>query len=311
MNQASENSGNLPFDIHGRIKCGTVLVPDLSAAIASYRDVLGMQVAEQCGISAELAALWGAPNIAGCASALLQPVSGAASFVRLIENDLPADFVPTTTFGWAAYEHTVQKVFDWPEKLTGSDFDIVGPPREIAGLPYFIPMQAIGPGRELIYLNEVHCDTPDTDLPKANSTFDHMFIAVLAAPDREAATAWYADKLQLDQGETHIIEYTMINDAFGLPAGTQSALTMIQQDRMPIVEVDTYPAAATTRNFAAGSLPPGNAMVTLAVNNFANLDLDWLAEPQILSGPMYDGRRAGAVRGPAGEWLELIELGKV
>ena len=297
------------FDRHGRIKCGTVLVPDIAAGIAAYRDVLGMDLVDVGPISPLLATLWGTPAMAGKASALLQTSSTAPSFIRLIEANIPADFVPTRSFGWAAFEHTAKDVFGWEKRLSDSGFEIVGPPRQIEGLAYFVPMQVFGPGREMVYLNEVHQDTPSTDLPKADSAFDHMFICVLAAPDREAAVRWYAEALHLQEGETHVIEYTMINRAFNQPRGTQSTLTMIQKDRMPIVEIDTYPADAEERKFPEGTLPPGNAMVTLAVSSLAALDLEWISKPLRIDGPLYEGRRTGAVRGPAGEWLELIELG--
>ncbi|MEP5938206.1 MAG: hypothetical protein ABJ239_07765 [Erythrobacter sp.] len=309
MSPSSSAQTDPHFERHGRIKCGTIIVPDIEVGISAYRDVLGMALVDRSPVSKCLCNLWGTPVMAGKPSAMLRHVSGAPCFLRLIENELPSDFVPTTTFGWAAFEHTSLGAFDWPKKLEGSAFEIVGPPREIAGLAYFVPMQVFGPGQEMVYLNEVHQDTPTTDLPKANADFDHMFIAVLAAPDREAAVKWYANALQLDEGETHVIEYTMINRAFGQPKGTQSTLTMIQQDRMPIVEIDTYPAAATHRSHRAGTLPPGNAMVTLAVRDFAELDVEWIAEPQPIEGPLYDGRRTGTVVGPAGELLELIELG--
>jgi hypothetical protein len=55
-------------------------------------------------------------------------------------------------------------------------------------------------------------------------------------------------------------------------------------------------------------LPPGNALVTLAVDSLDTLALDWIAPPAICEGLPYDGRRAATVRGPAGELLELVEI---
>ncbi len=291
---------------HGQIRCGTIAVPDLDKAIAGYRDTLGLSLVENGQITASLAESWGAVATALRRYALLQPKSGVSCFIRLVEQPAPTSFVPSTTFGWAAYEMTAQDAFGWPDRLAGSSFEVVGPPKEIAGLPYFIAMQALGPGREMIYLNEVRLDTPSTDLPKAKCLADEIFIVILAAPDRHAAVEWYKDKLNLDIGETHKIEYTMINKAFGLPAGTQSTLTMIQKGRMPIVEVDEYPNQASERQFGAGLLPPGNSMVTLDVDNVAELDVDWLTTPVRREGPLYDGRFSGTVRGVAGELLELV-----
>jgi catechol 2,3-dioxygenase-like lactoylglutathione lyase family enzyme len=290
------------FLTHGRIVGGSVATPDLDGALADYRDTLGLELVDQGSVPADLAASWGAPAVAGARMATLRPRSGAPCVLRLIEQPLPPDYRPTRTFGWNAFEITVQEVFGWPERLAGSGFEIVGPPREIPGLPYFVAMQMLGRGREMIYLNEVRQDTPSSDLPRAQSPVDHIFIVILATPDREATMRWYQDRLGLDAGGTYTIEYTMINKAFGLPDGTQSTISMLQKGRMPIVEVDGYPAAATPRDIAPGMLPPGNAIVTLAVDSL-DRDLPFITRPVVRNG-----QRTGTVRGPAGELLELVEL---
>jgi catechol 2,3-dioxygenase-like lactoylglutathione lyase family enzyme len=297
----------MSFDTHGRIKCGTISTPDLDAALADYRDLLGLRVVEQGPLAPDLAASWRAPAHAGAPYALLQPQSGAACFIRLIEAPLPPDFVPTRTFGWAAYELTVKGVYNLAERVKGSGFETVGPPKSIENLPYFVPMQVIGRGREMLYFNEVAMDTPSSDLPKAQSEIDHIFIVILATPDRVGTVRFLEERLRLDEGGSYTLNYTMINKAFGLPDGTQSTITMAQKGRMPIVEVDGYPAGATPRARQEGMLPPGNALVTLAVDSL-DLDLAWIASPQRREGPLYAGRRSATTIGSAGELIELIEL---
>lgn len=287
---------------HGQILCGTLTTPDLDAALGDYCDVLGLREVERGTLPADFVASAGAPY------ALLKTTSGAPGFVRIVEQPLPPSFVPTTTYGWAAFEITVQDVFGWRERVRGAGFDVVGEPKEIPGLPYFVAMQMTGRGKEMIYLNEVRCNTPDSDLPPANAPVDFIFIVILACADRPAALAWYRDKLRLDIGVDYTIAYTMIQTAFGLPADHLSTITMIQNARMPIVEVDGYPDKATPRDHPPGTLPPGNAMVTLAVADIDALDLDWLAPPATREGAMYAGRRTGVVRGLAGELIELVEI---
>jgi hypothetical protein len=296
------------FLTHGRIIGGVVTTPDLDAVLEDYHGRLGLNIVERGELASDLAASWSCAASTGARTATLQPQSGAHCFIRLVEQPVPADFRPVRTFGWAAYELTVQDVYGWPERLAGSGFDIVGPPKEIAGLPYFVPMQVTGRGREMIYLNEVRENTPSSDLPKANSLTDHIFICILATPDREANLAWLQDKIGLDVGGTYTLEYTMINKAFGLPDGTQSSITMIQKDRLPIVEVDDYPAAANIRVRAAGCLPPGNALVTLAVDSLDAIKADFIQPPAVHGGVLYAGRRSATVVGMAGELLELVEI---
>ncbi len=292
---------------HGQILCGTATTPDLDAALGDYRDTLGLSVVEQGTLPADLAASWGTPASTDARYAILQPASGARAFVRLVEQPVPADFVPVRTFGWAAFEITVQDVFGWPARLAGSGFDIVGAPKEIPGLPYFVAMQMLGRGKEVVYLNEVRSNTPTSDLPPAEAPVDRMFIVILACADRPAVLDWYARRLHLDIGPDYTIPYTMISNAFGLPDDHLSTITMMQNGRMPIVEVDGYPGAATVRPGDPAQLPAGNAMVTLAVDDLDALDLDWIAPPVVRAGALYAGHRTATVRGLAGELLELVE----
>jgi catechol 2,3-dioxygenase-like lactoylglutathione lyase family enzyme len=297
------------FLTHGRIISGVVTTPDLDAALDDYHGRLGMTIVEQDLVSAGLAASWNCPASAGARIATLQPQSGAYCFIRLVEQRVPDDFKPVRTFGWAAYELSVQDVYGWPDRLVGSGFDIVGPPKPIEGLPYFIPMQVTGRGREMIYLNEVAENTPSSDLPKASSLTDHIFIVILATHDREANLKWLREKLNLDEGGTYTLEYSMINKSFGLADGTQSSITMVQKGRLPIIEVDDYPEVATIRARAEGYLPPGNALVTLAVDDLDAVQVDFIQPPTVRDGPLYGGRRAATTIGFAGELLELVEIG--
>ncbi|MDE2620157.1 MAG: VOC family protein [Sphingomonadales bacterium] len=294
---------------HGQIVGGLSVTPDLAAAIGDYRDVLGLELVSIDTVDPTLAAAWDAPATAGARMAVLRPRSGAHCALRLVEQpDCPA-FVPTTSYGWAAFELTVQDVFGWPARLAGSGFAIQGLPRELEGMAYFVPMQVLGRGREMVYLNEVRADMPGCDLPRAAAPVDHLFIAILATADREATVRWYEERLGLQGADTFTLSYKMINQAFALPDSHRTALTMVQQGRMTLFEVDGYPAQATTRPRHAGMLPPGNAMVSIAVRDLDALAVDWLAPPVARSEFPYDGRRAACLRGPAGELLECIEHG--
>lgn len=296
------------FDVHGRIKCGTVSTPDLDAALLDYRDLLGLELADVGVVDAGLAASWGAPKAAGQRTALLRPRSGSPCFIRLVEAPFHPDFVPTRTYGWAAFEITVQDVYAIAERVKGSGFETIGPPKEIAGLPQFVPMQVLGRGREMLYFNQVLSDMPTSDLPRAGSEVDHIFICILATPDRTATMHDLTERLKLAGGGTYSVNYTMINKAFGLPDGTETTIAMVQHERMPIIEVDDYPVAAAPRARHDGMLPPGNAMVTLAVKDLGTVDVDFIAPPVHRDGPLYEGRRVAAFIGSAGELTELIEL---
>ncbi len=295
---------------HGTILGGLSTVPDLTRALTGYRDVLKLEVREQGELSESLAASWGCPANAGSPYAVLQPSSGADCWFRLVEQPDHPGFKPTTTYGWAAFETTVEDVWHWPDALPPELFTIVGPPKTLENMkPAFIPMQALGTGQEMIYLNQVLGPMPETDLPAAQAPVDRIFIVVLATPDREASIAWYGEKLGLERGADYTLPYSMINKAFGLPAETQTTITMIKHQRMPIVEIDDYPASAAPRPRYAGMLPPGNALVTLAVRDLDACAAEWLAPPAACDGALYAGRRAATAIGAGGELIECVEVG--
>lgn len=294
---------------HGTILGGLSVVPDLAAGLAAYQGTLRLDLVEEGALPADLAASWGCPDSAGRPYAALRPSSGAPCWLRLVEQPDHPDFTPTTSFGWGAFELTVEDVFGWPARLAGSPFTIVGEPKQLPGMDAFVPMQALGPGLEMVYLNQVFGNMDGIDLPKARSITDHIFIVILATPDRAATCAWYAQRLGLDLGPTFELPYAMINTAFGLPDDFVSVLSMVQAGRMPIVEVDDYPPQAKARPRHAGMLPPGNALVSLAVRDLDAVQADWISPPAVRAGALYEGRRAATLVGTAGELLELVEVG--
>jgi catechol 2,3-dioxygenase-like lactoylglutathione lyase family enzyme len=294
---------------HGTILGGLSVVPDLDKALVCYRDVLQLDLLHNGPLGDDLAASWGTPASAGARHAVLQPKSGSACWFRLVEQPDHPDFKPTTSYGWGAFECTVEDVYGWPARLAGSGFSIVGEPRALPGMDAFIPMQVLGTGREMVYLNQVFGDMANSDLPRAASLTDRIFIVILGAADRAEACRWYQERLGLDLGDTYEIPYRMINQAFALPDSHITAMTMVQSARLPIVEVDGYPSQARPRARHAGMLPPGNALVTLAMRDLDRCKVDWITPPAPRDGLLYAGRRAGTTLGPAGELLELVELG--
>lgn len=295
---------------HGTILSGLSTMADLDAGLAAYRDTLGLELVEQGELDEALAVSWGCPANAGSRYASLRPQSGAPCWFRLVEQPDHPDFKPTTSYGWAAFECTVEDVWQWPDALPENLFEIVGPPKVLENMePAFIPMQALGPGGEMVYLNQVLRDMPENDLPRAHSPVDHIFIVVLATPDRLASQAWYVERLGLTKGSDYTLPYSMINNAFGLPPETQTTISMATAGRFPVVEIDDYPATAMERARHDGMLPPGNALVSLAVENLDACDVEWITAPAAREGAMYEGRRAACAIGPGGELLECVEVG--
>jgi hypothetical protein len=104
------------------------------------------------------------------------------------------------------------------------------------------------------------------------------------------------------------IIYSMINNAFGLPADTRHRLATGIHERDCFLEFDQYPAAATTRPGDPEALPPGIAMTTLLHPDIDAVPGDWIMPPAPRSGPVYGGRRAGVLRAPDGTRVEVVAL---
>ena len=294
------------FDVPGRIKCGTAVVPDLAASLADYARALRLGVVEEGTVSANLAQSWGAPASAGRHMALLAS-DGAPGFLRLVEGTPVPAYVPLRSHGWAAFELTVADVWALYAGI-GDGFTVIGAPKLVPGFDTFIPFQVTGRGGETLYLNQVlKPESGGLDLPAARAWVDHMFIAVLAAPDRAAALAFHIDALGFEGGETWTIPYSVINQSFGLPADTLTAMTMTATGRLPATEIDQYPEAATVRPRAPGELTPGNAMISFIVRDLDAVRAPFFAPPVARGGPLYAGRRTACVVGAAGELIELIE----
>jgi hypothetical protein len=298
------------FECHGRIKGGLVVTPVFDQSLADYVEILELSVVWQGPVDADLAASWGCPASAGKRMAVLQPKSGAACFIRLVEGTAVPAYTPLRSYGWASLEITVSDVWKLHERiLANGAFKVIGEPKLVEGFTAFIPFQVIGRAGEVLYLNQVLENMATLDLPKANAWVDTIFITILAAPDRQKAVDFYRDQIGYGEGDTYTITYTVINNAFGYGPDFKTAMTMTYVDRIPGCEIDQYPDATVERPCAAGELPPGVSLVTYAVQSLDAVKAPFLAPPVRRDGPLYAGRRVATVRGAAGEYLELLEVG--
>ena len=99
------------------LRAGTVSVRDLGTSLRAYQEWLDYEILEQGSLASELALSWGTPRMQGASYAVLGPASGAQIFVRLIEAPPVDDFVPLTTYGWAALEFCVTDVLATHERM--------------------------------------------------------------------------------------------------------------------------------------------------------------------------------------------------
>lgn len=290
------------------LRAATLLTPDVHAAAARYAAWFDYAPVEEGVLDANLAASWGAPTVAGARYAVLQPASGAEVYLRFVEGKTPPGYRPLRTFGWAAIEICVTDVLAVNERMLRSPFEIIGPPREIPGLPAIFPMQVKGPDGEIVYLTQIRDDLPEYDLPRAAALIDKLFICVLACSDMRASLAWFEAAIGLTPGREMAIEYTMLAAAFDTPKSQPYTIATMTHGRDVFLELDQYPDVATARPQSPGALPPGVAMLTLAHPNFDGVTGDFIRPPKRRNGAVYGGCRAGTLCAPDGALIEIVEM---
>lgn len=275
----------------GAIRAVTFTARDLAAAEAAWTRFMGYRLVGRGRFPASTAASWGTPGLAGRPYLILGPASGEPTYVRFVEQ-ASADprSLPRKT-GWTNAEFTVQNTDELYARLKDSPFRVVRPPRPIPTYSYLRAMHAIGPAGEQLNLTWITEHRPD--LAVAESFVGRCFIAVLGAPDFSAALAYY-------------------HDAFGNTPSASRRLPMLELAVIPLrdgtkIEVDNAAASAGARSSDPGELPFGLAMVTFAYDDIGGISDRLIGPPAAAALEPFAGKRAGVIRGPAGELMELVE----
>jgi hypothetical protein len=288
------------------LRAATLSVTDPRASAERYREWFDYRIVEGGRIAEPLALSWGAPGASGREFITLAPASGADVYLRFVAAEPVPQYVPLRTYGWAAIEICVQDVQAVNARMLRSPFEIIGPPREIDGLPAIFPMQVQGPDQEIVYLTQIRADLPAYELPRAASMIDKLFILVLACSDLKVSLHWFEHHARLAPGREMDIVYNMLARAFDLPINDLHTIATMIHGRDVFLELDQYPAAATPRPRHPGHLPPGISLATLKHPEFDRLEGPWISPPAEHAGIIYDGARVGTMRAPDGTLLEVV-----
>jgi hypothetical protein len=289
------------------LRAATLSVADLTRSVANYETYFDYKLVERGVLPTDLALSWDAPRSAGCSYAILEPASGVPIYLRLIEQPPVPGYKALRTFGWNAIEICVEDVLEAHARMQGSPFEVIGPPREIDGLPAIYPMQVKGPDEEIVYLTQIRDDLPAYDLPRAAAPIDRLFILVLGCSDMSASNKWMENHAGVAMGRDMEIVYTMLAKAYGSPMDELHRISTMIHGRDVFLELDQYPPAATPRPSHAGMLPPGCAIGTLWHPEFDSLPGPWITPPVKRGGPIYQGKRAGTLRDLDGALIEMVE----
>jgi catechol 2,3-dioxygenase-like lactoylglutathione lyase family enzyme len=285
----------------------TLLVPDVDAAAAAWQQTLSYETVERGHVLPETAGMWGAPALAGRTFALLQPASREPVFVRMVESSAAAG-PAMRSLGWNATEILVENPTLLAPRLERSQFRVIGPPAPLEFNPAVTAMQALGPAGELLNFTRMPAGTSKFGLGSATSFVDRVFIVVLGVHDLRRTLDFSTTTFGLPATEPAPTRVDILADAWGLPREQSFPIAIIRLPQRFLIEVDGYPPDATARSAARGELPAGMAMVSFTVDSLEPFLSRLVAPPTTLRGLPCPGRRAGVLRGPSGEHIELIEL---
>ena len=248
-----------------------------------------------------------APRAAGSRWRIVSPGAGRPGGLRLVERPRALDRSPLHVPGWRSLELVVSDVLEVRRRLDGSPFRIVGEPKGLQFNQTIVAMQAVGPGREMLYLTQTSDETVFR-LPRAERLVDRMFIAVLSTPDMRASFDFYRERFgaagHLRDSATAL---EAVNRELGLPLDREHPISALQLAGRSVVEIDLPPP------YLAGEPPPEGALRGgVGCVTFQHRDLDevralWLREPAVRDEAPYLGRRVASAIGPAGERIELVE----
>ncbi|TMM58645.1 hypothetical protein FEE95_04225 [Maribacter algarum] len=305
-----EDSNDVILPIIERIKMATVVVKDIKTTKKLYTGWLDYKLADEGKISKEMANGWGTPKMNEKPFALLQPKSGDDVYLRVVEGTVPKDYKAMTTYGWNAIELIVENPDEVYEKLSKSPFVHIGGPENLGdGLSSIRAVQFKGPSGEVFYFTADMGHNEESTLLKARSAIDRPFIMVAAGPDARVMTDFYVNIFNAKEAFFMETPIPLIASAQNLTKDYKFALGLVRLGAFSnSIEIDGYSENAKLRGTEEGELPPGVSMASFTVSNLDLIDSSlFINSPIILPGLGYDGNRMVIVKGPAGEFIELIE----
>ncbi len=290
------------------IRAATMTVRDMQAMERAYSEHLNYRVIDRGTVSEDVAAVWGAPAVAGRPTITMAPsATDERCFLRFIENPEAPRIRAHQTYGWNVTEINAGKITEISERLKGTVFTEVGAPKPLGMNPNISAMQVTGTEGELVYLTQINPADNTSHLPQIAEGIGRIFIMVLGVNTLDEAYAFYRDKLGCEMTDPFTFPIDLIADAVGVPADTPFRIALVRLPGKFTLEIDELLDYAKPRDVSEGDIAPGIDGVSFLVDDFDEHALDFLAEPRTLSGPVYDGTRVAAIKGPAGERLELIE----
>lgn len=292
-----------------RIRIATINTPDMNGVADWYVKWFGYKTAEAGKIDAKLAAGWDAPGMAGKPYTLLSSDGSPDVFLRIVQGDVAPKFNPRATYGWGSLEFIVDDLDAQYKKMKAGGVNIFRDPASLGGIFASIhAMQLYGPMDITHNMTVETGDREKSNLPVARSQVDRMFLVGLNGPSLAAIRDFYADNFGMTKGPQYDYPIAVLAEALNLPKDHLFTLTLVRSaQKGNTIELHDLPPPGGARPLVEGQLPPGVGVVSFGVRNLDALNVKFVAPPAVYTGKAYAGRRSAALKGAAGELIELIE----
>ena len=292
----------------GRLLALTITTPDLPASTAAYQRYLGYRVADDGAIGRDAARAWGRVPMASARAVLMEPASGADTYLRFVEGPAYLGYQPFACLGWNAAQLIVKDVDQLAAELRGGPFQIIGPPASPSFSDRIRTLQVVGPSREVLCLTEIESKLPIWDAPDAACLVDRAFGVILGGASLEGLRDCYEQGRGLGGVAAVPTALSAFSAPYALPSEHPHVTAALPLPGQCRIEADQMPSTATARPCEPGQLPPGLAMVSFEVDRLPETLPGALGGIHCSRGLPYSGRRSRAGVGPAGELIELIEV---
>lgn len=232
----------------GPIETVTVIVPSLDAAVETYRQGVGYEIARKGALPADLAVAFGFDQLAGAPLCeLCAPGDDRPGSVVLVEASDAEPTRPLRTLGWSGIEFLVADVDAAHARAEGAGLDVIFPPLPVGSGGALRAAQVAGAAGEALYVTQVDASPPGFELPTTISDVGRVFITVLTTADLDASRSSVQRTTGARQVTDHDLPVRAVNTAHGLPMDTLHRVSTSQLAGRAAIEVDRQAAVADER----------------------------------------------------------------
>lgn len=292
----------------GKIRCATIVCTDADKAASLYETVLGYARLETGRISTEVAASWGAEKMTGAPFVVLGPKSGAACYLRFVEDAGAQTPTPYLNTGWTALEFTVRSSDAAIERLRQNGFTVLGEAEDLEFAEGALRAgQVSGPYGEVLYLTQINEQLEGYVLPHAQVDVDKMFIVILAVNNVDETMQYFHQKHGSGLKDTFEAAVPFIADYHSIDAKQEFYVGTVELEEEHYIEIDGMPKSEGPRPHRNGYLPGGIAMMTFEVNSIDPFEAAAHGAPASDVVLPYRNEKALVFTGQNGELIEVVE----